>query len=249
MAYVYKHIREDKKEIFYIGIGKIKNYKRAYEKNKSRNPLWENIVKKTDYTVEIIVDNLSWEEACNKEKELIKLYGRIDLGTGTLANLTDGGDGNSNFSESTKQKISHTLKGKIQSLETRQKRSKTLKEIWKNEDLRKLKREQSKKLNELGIIGTKGKPSKKKGVPLTLEQKEKLSSSLKKHYENNNVWNKKNIDENIQKQIIEDYLNNNVNVFKLSKKYNLNRKVITRILQENSIFNTYENNKNITSGS
>jgi len=248
MAYVYRHIREDKNEVFYIGIGKIKNYKRAYQKNKSRNALWKNIIKKTNYTVEIIVDNLSWEEACNKEIELIKFYGRIDLGIGTLANLTDGGDGNNNISQHTKQKISNSLKGKSQSLETRQKRSKTLKETWKNEDLRKLKSQQSKKLNELGLIGTKGKPSKKKGIPLTDEQKEKLSVSLKKHYEGHTTWNKRNIDENIQKQIIEDYLNNNINVFRLSKKYCLNRKIITRILQENNIINVYENNKDITSG-
>lgn len=248
MAYVYKHIRQDKNEIFYIGIGIVKNYKRAYQKNKSRNPIWENITKKTNYTVEIVIDNLSWEEACQKEKELIKLYGRIDLGTGTLANMTDGGDGNCNFSEFTKQKISNSLKGKTHSPETRQKRSESLKEIWKNEDLRNLKRQQSKILNKLGIIGTKGKPSKKRGVPMTNEQKEKLSNSLKKYYEKNSAWNKKNIDPDLQKQIVEDYFNNHMNIFRLSKKYCLNRKIIFRIIKESRIIDEYQNNENITTG-
>ena len=36
MAYVYKHIRKDINEIFYIGIGNDKNYNRAYQK-KCRN--------------------------------------------------------------------------------------------------------------------------------------------------------------------------------------------------------------------
>jgi hypothetical protein len=47
----------------------------------------------TNIDIEILLDNLTWEHACEKEKEFISLYGRIDKGTGILANLTDGGDG------------------------------------------------------------------------------------------------------------------------------------------------------------
>jgi hypothetical protein len=36
---------------------------------------------------------LSWEEACEKEIELIEMYGRRKLGEGTLVNLTEGGQG------------------------------------------------------------------------------------------------------------------------------------------------------------
>ena len=84
---VYRHIRLDKNEVFYIGIG---NEKRPYTK-KSRNKYWHNIVNKTEYRVDILFDDLSWEEACEKETEFIKLYGRKDLGKGTLVNMSDGG--------------------------------------------------------------------------------------------------------------------------------------------------------------
>lgn len=92
MAYVYRHIRLDKNEPFYIGIGITKNYSRAYSK-KSRNKLWKTIANKSGYEVEVIFDDLSWEEACQKEKEFISLYGRIDNKNGILSNMTDGGDG------------------------------------------------------------------------------------------------------------------------------------------------------------
>jgi hypothetical protein len=104
MAIVYRHIRLDKNEPFYIGIGKTD--RRAHRKD-ARNKYWNRIVSKTDYRVEILFDDLTWEEACEKEKEFIKLYGRKDLGLGSLVNMTDGGDGQLGLihSEETKQKI------------------------------------------------------------------------------------------------------------------------------------------------
>jgi hypothetical protein len=92
MAYVYRHIRLDKNEPFYIGIGITKNHSRAFSK-KSRNKLWKTIANKSRYEVEVIFDDLSWEDACIKEKEFIALYGRIDNKNGILSNMTDGGDG------------------------------------------------------------------------------------------------------------------------------------------------------------
>jgi hypothetical protein len=90
MAIVYRHIRKDKNEPFYIGIGETE--KRAYEK-RARNSFWRKVASKTQYTIEILFDDLTWEEACEKEKEFISLYGRKDLNTGILVNLTNGGDG------------------------------------------------------------------------------------------------------------------------------------------------------------
>lgn len=86
---VYRHIRLDTNEVFYIGIGKSET--RAYKKD-GRNRIWNHIVNKTKYRVEIILEDLTVEEAENKEREFIKLYGRIDLKTGTLSNLTVGGE-------------------------------------------------------------------------------------------------------------------------------------------------------------
>jgi hypothetical protein len=92
MAYLYRHIRLDKNEPFYIGIGSDNKYKRAHNK-KGRSYSWKDIAYNVSYEIEILLDNLSWEDACNKEIEFIAMYGRIDLNKGTLVNMTDGGDG------------------------------------------------------------------------------------------------------------------------------------------------------------
>jgi hypothetical protein len=97
MAYVYRHIRLDVNQPFYIGIGSDSLFKRAFEsKSNRRNSIWNKIVSKTSYRVEILFENLSWEEACIKEIEFISLYGRKNINTGVLCNLTDGGEGTLN---------------------------------------------------------------------------------------------------------------------------------------------------------
>jgi hypothetical protein len=105
---VYRHIRLDTEEVFYIGIG---NEKRPYDK-KGRNEIWNRVVDKAGYRVEIIHSGLTWEECIEKEIVLIKFYGRKDKGEGPLVNLTDGGEGNVGFiyPEESKAKISQTLK-------------------------------------------------------------------------------------------------------------------------------------------
>ena len=85
---VYRHRRLDTNEIFYIGIG---NDKRPYDFNK-RSKWWLKIFNKTKINVEIIAKNLTREDACELEMFLISEYGRRDLGTGSLVNMTDGGD-------------------------------------------------------------------------------------------------------------------------------------------------------------
>ncbi len=92
MSYVYRHIRLDTNEVFYVGIGSDDNYQRSKIIG-HRNKFWKNIINKTEYIIEIMLDNLTWRDACNKEIEFIKLYGRRDLNLGTLTNLTNGGEG------------------------------------------------------------------------------------------------------------------------------------------------------------
>lgn len=86
---VYRHRRLDTNEIFYVGIG---NDKRPYDFNK-RSIWWKNIFNLTDINVEVLYDNLTWEDSCELEEFLISIYGRKDISTGTLVNLTNGGDG------------------------------------------------------------------------------------------------------------------------------------------------------------
>ena len=107
MAIVYKHIRLDTKEVFYIGIGTKK--RRAYSQYK-RSKHWHSVVKKAGHTVELLHEDIDWDIACEIEKELIKLHGRKDLGLGTLVNMTDGGDGRfgAKASDETKKKMSQS---------------------------------------------------------------------------------------------------------------------------------------------
>lgn len=113
MAYVYRHIRLDKNQPFYIGIGSDEKYNRAFN-DKHRNKFWKSIASKSDYEVEIILDGLTWDEACEKEIEFIKLYGRRDKRNGCLVNLTDGGEGGNGAIRDSKFRkvVSEKMKGK-----------------------------------------------------------------------------------------------------------------------------------------
>jgi hypothetical protein len=141
MAYVYRHIRLDKNEPFYIGIGSDGDYKRSRIKS-SRSKYWKNIVNNCEYKIDILFDDLTWEEACEKEKEFIALYGRKDLGSGTLVNLTSGGDGNTGMviSEERKKQMSYKRTGRKMSFEERVEFNKSyLKRSLTENDIQKIK--------------------------------------------------------------------------------------------------------------
>lgn len=119
MAYLYRHIRLDKNVPFYIGIGKSdSDFNRAYS-HKNRNVYWNNIVNFTDYRVEIMLDDITWEQACEKEIEFINLY-KKNTENGTLCNISDGGGGGF-LSKEINEKRKRTLTGHIVSQETRDK--------------------------------------------------------------------------------------------------------------------------------
>ena len=105
MPILYRHIRTDKQEVFYIGIGE--NESRAYNK-KNRTRVWKNTANK-GYETEILFEDVTWEQVIEKEKEFIALYGRKDLGLGTLVNLTDGGEGTIGYKHTDEAKEKNRL--------------------------------------------------------------------------------------------------------------------------------------------
>lgn len=116
LYYVYRHIRPDKDEPFYIGIG-TEGSKRVIKRN-NRNKHWQAVVDKNGgiFYHEIILTGLTASEARYKEIEFIKLYGRAkyDKG-GILTNVLEGGNLNDisttkgrNLSEETRAKMSNS---------------------------------------------------------------------------------------------------------------------------------------------
>lgn len=191
MAYVYRHIRLDKNIPFYIGIAKDDDgkYRRANCSLRTRGKksiIWAKIASKSDYEVEIIYEGLSWDAACEKEREFIKLYGRIDKGTGILANMTDGGDGSKGFvcSQDVKDRHSKRMKGKRHSLGHKQTDEHKLKISQANKGKKMSEEHRIKMLNRRHTESAKEKMrlskignTHKKGFKLSDETKMKMSIS------------------------------------------------------------------------
>lgn len=133
--YLYRHIRPDLNVPFYVGIGtKLSNhpngvrseYKRAFMASKckgARTKHWFHVYEKCNknIVVEILYETNDIKEIKNKETEFILLYGRLDKGSGSLINLTNGGEGahGAVVPAERRAKISKSLKGRIVSNETR----------------------------------------------------------------------------------------------------------------------------------
>ena len=120
--YTYAYLREDKTP-YYIGKGK---GSRIYRKTRRIKP------PKDKSRIIFLKQNLTEEEAFKHEIYMIAVFGRIDLVTGILHNMTNGGEGGSGrvLSEETRRKLSdanrgknHPNYGKTTSLETKAKMS------------------------------------------------------------------------------------------------------------------------------
>ena len=200
--YVYSHITKDTGKIFYIGKGR---GNRAFSEDRSK--LWKNVANKHGWKAVIICDDLTEDEAFEVEKFYIKEYGRIDLGTGNLVNLTDGGEGPSNPSIETRRKMSISHKGKVLSEEHikkisllhkgRKRSEETRKKISESAKRRVFSEETRQKMSEskkgkrrsaetlLKILeANKGRVSPLKGRKHSEESRKKMSDSAKRRCAN-----------------------------------------------------------------
>jgi len=177
--YVYAYIRSSDSSIahagtpYYIGKG---IGKRAWAKHKRNNG---SDLRPIDNTNIIIVEaNLTAIGACALERWLIRWYGRKDIKTGILQNMTDGGDGATNVSESTRAKLSSANTGKIQSAETTAKRLAS-RHGYRHSPETKAKMSEA-KLDKTPTPETRARMSAaNKGRVISQEQRDKISSSLK----------------------------------------------------------------------
>ena len=85
--YVYAYLREDNTP-YYIGKGKSS---RAWVTHRRLND--SDLTPRNESQVSILAHRLTSEEADILETKLVELYGRKDLGTGILRNMTSGGKG------------------------------------------------------------------------------------------------------------------------------------------------------------
>jgi hypothetical protein len=156
--YVYAYLRNDGTP-YYIGKG---SGKRSHSKNHTINL-------PDDKTKIIIMESILTEiGAFALERFYIRWYGRKNINTGILRNLTDGGEGGSGlcFSISHRQKISDSLTGRTFSKIHRKNisLSKQGKQTW---------------LGKSHTIESKEKISNsKKGLVVSKETRDKIASSM-----------------------------------------------------------------------
>lgn len=91
--FVYLHRKATDGTVFYVGKGSRDRYKQTDRSNIH----WQHTALKHGVLVDIVMDNLQEWYAYELESELVHLYGRSDLGYGTLVNHSDGGDGTNGY--------------------------------------------------------------------------------------------------------------------------------------------------------
>ena len=177
-VYIHTNLINGKK---YIGITKRKPEARWNNgKGYRHNEYFSNSIEKygwNNFSHEIIYTNLTEDEACLKEQELIKLYksNQRDFGY----NLESGGR-YCNISEETKNKISKSLKGHCVSNKTKNK-------IRNTERGKKLSIDTKEKLSKANIERFKdplerykcGNGTRGKNIPHSKEHNRKVSEALK----------------------------------------------------------------------
>lgn len=166
--YVYAYLREDGSP-YYIGKGK---ERRAWEQHRVNG---KGVHTPKEYKrIVLLHEDLSEPEAFDLEIELITKYGRQDLGTGILKNMTNGGEGSSGTSQDTNWKKGSSKRGKQPSVETRQKISEANKtRNYPNSHTKEVRQ----KLSE-----TTKKSWETRSRTISEEQKKKISDAAKERW-------------------------------------------------------------------
>lgn len=155
--YTYAYLREDLTP-YYVGKGR---GKRAFLDSRWNKP-------KDISRIMFLREGMSEKDALKHEAEMIKTWGRKDLGTGILRNRTDGGDGVSGYKHSdeararisfiqnnrsyeTRARLSLANKGKKRTAETKEKMR--LAQIGNKNKLGKKCSKESREKIRLGGIG------------------------------------------------------------------------------------------------
>ncbi len=120
--YVYAYMREDGTP-YYIGKG---TGDRAYRQHRRGEVMYDPPSKDR---IKILKNDMSEFDAYVCENEMILKYGRKDIETGILINMSDGGEGTSGrpCSDVCKERTRETNTGKVHTEETRRKVSEAVK--------------------------------------------------------------------------------------------------------------------------
>ncbi len=219
-------------EPFYVGKGhkermyehlynfSLEKYKHTYRIRKIKKIINLGYDLKDGFIIKI-ADNLLNNDSCEFEINLIKIIGRKDLGYGPLTNTTDGGEGVSGrvVNEQTKKKMSESQIGKKHNDKTKTK----IGEYFRNRPSPKKGKKLSEKQKLNAYKFPKGNVPYNKGITLNVASRKKLSEA---HIKNMKI----NINERII--IIEKYKNGK-NINQLSKEYDVDYKVISKIIKNN----------------
>ncbi|MGL5077097.1 MAG: NUMOD3 domain-containing DNA-binding protein [Waterburya sp.] len=233
---VYLHRRADDGLVFYVGKGTLDRANDCYQ----RSDWWKRVVVKHDHFVEIIEDNLTEQEALEREVYWIAHYRSKDS---PLVNMTNGGEGSSGYKHTKEARDKISIASKNQSKESRQKVADLRRGVPRTEETRNkiataktgvpLPEEVKQKLREYNTGNKTSETTKEKirqkviGRKLTKSTKEKLS------------LNKTGIDNPSSDTNTYDFVHLNGDTFSgtrtdFKNKYLLDRCLITQLFRKKS---------------
>lgn len=177
MACVYGLIRESDPTIRYIGISKKDTPNRRFTihsraaKHGVAYPVYDWMRKYSDVTFIVLYSNLSWEDACRIEIDLIAKY--RSSASSKLLNVSDGGQGPNGYkhSQEIKDRLSKAHTGVLRSEEHR-----------KNISLGATGKSKSEAHRKNISKARLGLTAPNKGNKFTEEQKKKVSDGLKRSW-------------------------------------------------------------------